>query len=82
MCKARALNQGTMIHLRNGLVVVKSEMNYGINSRVNLTRKTLKSGVVRYGVTLTSTETGRNTKMHTFGTIERAWELYKTLRTA
>lgn len=81
MCKA-IMNVGTGIHLRNGLVVVKSEMNYNINSRVNLTRKTLKSGEVKYGVTLTNLSNGRHTKMHTYGTIERAWNLYKTLRTA
>lgn len=82
MCIRRSLNEGTMVHLRNGLVVVKSEKNYRINSRVNLTRKTLKSGEVRYGVTITSLDTRRNVKMQTFPGISGAWKLYKTLRTA
>lgn len=79
---SKAIETGTMIHLRNGLLIVKSDRSSKMRARVNLTCKTVKSGEVKYGVTLTSLKTGRHMKLNTYHTIGDAWKLYKSLMTA
>lgn len=84
MCNVRRTNNEAdrILHLRSGLVIVKSENNGNLKNRVNLTRKTVRDGSVKYGVTLTKLGTHRHTMLNTFNNITDAWAVYKTLRSA
>ena len=70
-----------MTKTESGLVIVKNEMNANLGVSVTLTRKTCRSGKVRYGVVITDRR-GVRMLLKSFSAIINAWGLYKTMRTA
>ena len=66
---------------RTGLVIVKRENNRNLNLEVALTRKTCKSGRIRYGVVITDRR-GIRMRLKSFPAVSSAWGLYRTMREA
>lgn len=64
----------------SGLVIMRevSANNLG-GATISLTRKTMKSGKVKYGVVLTNPRSGLHTRLKTFNGIKGAWDLQKAL---
>ena len=67
-----------MCKTRKGLRIVKNDRNDNINAKVSITRKTIKSGDIKYAVVLTG-RNGVHTRLKSFDNIMGAWGLYKQM---
>lgn len=66
-----------MKKLNSGLVILRQESNRKLGIDVALTRKTLKSGIIRHGVVITDKRSGNRIRLRTPSGIGGAWKIYK-----